>query len=250
MNETARIQNAILKRRGFLKAMGAAGLWTMLPKMAAAVPPKTREEAHFVFTRIEYDKGDWNADMLTVGLLNGSEVNLLQKLNGAEFDFSAFPDEYSIHASDPQIFDHPFLYITGHGEVDLTVGGRQNVKQILENGGFLLADNCCGAKNVGFDRAIRNQLQLMFPETSLQPLPTIHPVYKSHYPIDRVLGGDKRIDPYMEGLTINGRTAVIYTINDLGCAWEGHPCRPGGEPQRVHAFKMGINIVFYALSGL
>jgi hypothetical protein len=51
-------------------------------------------------------------------------------------------------------------------------------------------------------------------------------------------------------MTLNGRIAAIYTNNDLGCAWEGHDCRPGGEPQRTHAFEMGAHIVFYALSGL
>jgi hypothetical protein len=77
-----------------------------------------------------------------------------------------------------------------------------------------------------------------------------HPIFQSPHRIERVLGGDKRIDPYLEGISLNGRLSVIYTTNDLGCAWEGHPCRPGGEPQRTHAFKMGTNIVFYALSGL
>jgi len=249
MKETERIREAIISRRNFVKAVGVAGLWSTLPKLASGAPPDTAERAEFVFTRLEYDKGDWNADMLTVGLLNGSEVNVLAKLNG-EFGFKAFGGEYHLRADDPNVFKNPFLYVTGHGDVEFTEEGRQNIKRILENGGFLLADNCSGAKNVGFDRAIRTQLSLIFPEQTLQPLPMTHPIFNSRFRIERILGGDKRIDPYLEGIAIDGRTVVVYTTNDLGCAWEGHPCRPGGEPQRRHAFEMGINLIFYALSGV
>jgi hypothetical protein len=251
MTAVSRIHSAILKRRDFLRVLGATGVAATFPTLAArSQPVASPDEAHFVFTRLQYDKGDWNADMLTQGMLNGSEVNLLNKLNGPDFDMKAFGGEHAVRPDTQEIFDHPFLYITGHGDVELTEEGRRNIRQILDSGGFLFADNCSGAKNVGFDRAMRNQLQILYPEDPVVPLPMNHPVFSAHYRIDRVQGGDKIIDPYLEGITVGGRTVVIYTNNDLGCAWEGHPCRPGGEAQRVHAFELGVNIVFYALSGL
>jgi hypothetical protein len=249
MTTSERIRQAISTRREFLKGMTAAGIMASLPGLAGGVPPESAEGAPFVFTRVKYDKGDWNTDTLTEGLMNGAEVNLLAKMNQV-LQFDAFSGEHAVRADSDEIFEHPFLYMSGHGECELGDLGRSNVRRILENGGFLLGDNCSGAKGVGFDRAFRTQLQLLFPDTSLQPLPMTHPVFSAYYKIDKVLGGDKRLDPFLEGMDVNGRTAVIYTRNDLGCGWEGHQCYPGGETQRVHAFEMGTNIVLYALSGV
>lgn len=252
MTPELRIHHAILERRGFLKILGVAGVTALLPKLARAqkVSPDKVEDAHFVFTRIIYDKGDWNTDTLTEGMQNGAEVRLLYRMNRDSGLYAYETKEHSVRADSDAIFDHPFLYITGHGDVEMSQAARDNIKRILENGGFLLADNCSGAKNVGFDRAFKNQMRLMFPENNLEPIPMTHPLFQSPHRIERILGGDKRIDPYLEGMTLDGRIAVIYTNNDLGCAWEGHDCRPGGEPQRTHAFEMGANIIFYALSGL
>ncbi|MCA9435591.1 MAG: DUF4159 domain-containing protein [Candidatus Omnitrophica bacterium] len=246
------IQKAIVSRREMLKTMGAAGLTTMFSRLAGAQQaPQTPEGANFVFTRLIYDGGDWNTDTLTEGKLNGAEIHLMNRLNAlSNHNLQAFEQEHSIRADSNDVFEHPFLYVTGHGDVDLNPQGRENVKRIIQNGGFLLADNCSGAKDVGFDRGFRTQLQLMFPENPLEQLPMSHPVFSSLHKIDRVQGGDKLLDPFLEGVDIDGRTAIIYTRNDLGCAWEGHHCLPGGEAQRTHAFKMGMNIVFYALSGI
>jgi hypothetical protein len=252
MTPIRRIENAIIQRRSFLKILGLGGVTAMLPHLGGAQQkpvPDSPEAAHFVFTRIQYDKGDWNTDTRTEGLQNGSEVNLLYRLNRDSNLFAYEKQEHILRADDDRIFDNPFLYITGHGDVELTQTARDNIKRIVENGGFLLADNCSGAKNVGFDRAFKNQLTMMFPENHLEPIPMTHAMFQSPHRIERVLGGDKRIDPYLEGMALNGRVAVVYTNNDLGCAWEGHECRPGGEAQRTHAFEMGANLVYYALSG-
>ena len=251
MNIEQTIREAIVTRRSFLKTLTAAGAAAMCSRLAGAQVPQTPENANFVFARVQYDEGDWNSDMLAEGGLNGSEIRLMNRLNNlTDNTIQAFGEEYYVRADSDRIFEHPFLYMTGHGDVDLTPVGRDNIRRILENGGFLLADNCSGAKDVGFDRAFRTQLQLMFPDKRLEQLSNSHPVFKSYHPIDKVEGGDKLLDPFLEGMDVNGRTAVIYTRNDLGCAWEGHPCSPGGEKQREHAFKMGMNIIFYALSGI
>ncbi len=251
MNHQEVIQKAIATRRTFLKTLSAAGVAAMFSRLAGAQIPQTPENANFVFARLQYEGGDWNSDMLTEGMLNGSEINMLNRLNNlTDTNIQAFQEEYYVRPDNDKVFEHPFLYMTGHGDVDLTPVGRENVKKILENGGFLLGDNCSGAKDVGFDRAFRTQVQLMFPDNRIEQLPMTHPVFNAYHSIDKVQGGDKLLDPFIEGMELNGRTAVIYTRNDLGCAWEGHPCSPGGEAQREHAFKMGMNIVFYALSGI
>lgn len=63
------------------------------------------------------------------------------------------------------------------------------------------------------------------------------------------------VSPYLEGINIEERTPVVYCQNDLGCAWEKdhlgnwvHQVKPGGDVQRLEAFKLGINIVLYAMT--
>lgn len=249
MDPVETIQAAIATRRGFLKTLGAAGVAAMFTRLAGAQAPATPDKANFVFARLQYDRGDWNTDMLTEGMMNGSEVNLLNRLNHLG-NIQALQSEYYVRPDDEKVFEHPFLYATGHGDCDFTPLGRDNIRRILENGGLLLGDNCSGAKDVGFDRSFKTQLQLMFPEYQLEQIPMSHPIFNSYHKIEKVQGGDKLLDPFLEGLEIDGRMAVIYTRNDLGCAWEGHMCSPGGEAQRTHAFEMGMNIVYYALSGI
>ena len=55
---------------------------------------------------------------------------------------------------------------------------------------------------------------------------------------------------------MDGRTVVIYSQNDLGGAWARdamgnweYEVYPGGETQRTMAFRLGINIILYALTG-
>jgi hypothetical protein len=58
----------------------------------------------------------------------------------------------------------------------------------------------------------------------------------------------------MEGVIRDGRLVAVYISNDLGGAWSRDDfgnyelqCEPGGERQRELAFRMGVNLVMYAL---
>jgi hypothetical protein len=51
-----------------------------------------------------------------------------------------------------------------------------------------------------------------------------------------------------------GRAVIVYSQNDLGGAWARdrfgqwvHEVVPGGETQREHAFRLGVNLAMYAL---
>src|SRR3990170_2632337 len=64
--------------------------------------------------------------------------------------------------------------------------------------------------------------------------------------------------PNLEGITFTDedRTPVIYSRNDLGGAWTEDEfgkwqfeCIPGGETQREFAFRLGLNIIMYSLTG-
>ena len=271
-----------ISRRDFLK--GIAGITAACSGLLLASSPisaiqkYTKENddgEHFVFLRVKYNGGDWYTD-LGDHYASKSDVQLARKLRQytnipVEIDNN---DAQYITLDDPEIFSYPYLYITGHRGLDLSDTEQSMLREYLERGGFMLADDC-----QGFDYAFRREIAKVFPDSPLTPIPLDHPVYRSFFPLrmpggwdnsgrgatfdttvkrnyqsrrglysNSVWGGDKQTRPWHEGIFIDNRLALLYTMNDLGCAWEGHSCYPHGELQREWAFKMGINTVVYALT--
>lgn len=155
--------------------------------------------------------------------------------------------------SDPTLFDAPFLYMTGDGPfTPFSAEERARLKRFLAYGGFLFIDGN-SEYGAGFDQSVRHELAALFPEAPLAPLPTDHTVFKSFYLLDGRWG---RLDKqsYLEGIRIDRRTPLIYSPNDLGGAYLRDdfgnwslPVTPGGDTQREMAFRLGVNIVMYAL---
>jgi hypothetical protein len=222
--------------------------WSLAFLLLSCAPPPPSQHYDFALGRLRYGPRERTPGSGEAEWREGGVANLLKKAS-EESKFSINPNPAVLWGDEDEIDEYLLLYIGGPGDVELTEKARKNLKGYLERGGTLLADSWDGAKGVGFDRSIREHLRMMFPEDELHPVSANHPVFKSHFEIEEVLGGSKRIDPYLEGLEIEGRTAVFYSINDLISAWEGHPCRPGGEAQRRHSFEMGINLIHYAFSG-
>jgi hypothetical protein len=131
---------------------------------------------------------------------------------------------------------------------------REILRRFLSYGGFLFAEDTVGAKGFGFDQAFRMEMEQVMPNHELKRLPPDHSVYQSFYLINTI-GGRQNVSPFLEGITIDNWTPVIYSQNDLSGAWSRdqfgkwvNVCVPGGEPQRKAAFKTGINIIVYALT--
>jgi hypothetical protein len=156
---------------------------------------------------------------------------------------------------DPDLFFYPLLYMAGRYEFEpFTSQEREVLRRFLTYGGFLLAEDTVGAKGFGFDRSFRAEMKQILPNHDLKRLPSDHSVYRSFYLLEGI-GGRQRVNSYLEGITIDQWTPVIYSQNDLSGAWARdklgkwvHDCVPGGEPQRSLAFKTGVNIIVYSLT--
>lgn len=167
----------------------------------------------------------------------------------------AFKERRITTLSDPDLFYSPFLYMSGKYEFEpFTPQEREILRRFLTYGGFLFVEDTMGAKGFGFDRAFRTEIKHVLPHHELKRLPPDHSVYRSFYLIESI-GGRQKVNPYLEGITIDRWTPVIYSQNDLSGAWAKdkfgkwvHECVPGGEPQRSLAFKAGINIIVYSLT--
>jgi len=156
----------------------------------------------------------------------------------------------------PTLHETPFLYLAGDREFALpSVTGVETLRRFLTFGGFLLIDSAEGSTDGAFDRSVRALIGALYPApaTGLELIAPDHVVYKSFYLLDRPFGR-LALSPAMEGVTRGGRLVVAYVQNDLGGAWSKDnfgnyefPCQPGGERQRELAFRMGVNLVMYAL---
>lgn len=155
--------------------------------------------------------------------------------------------EQTVSLADESHRSVPVLYFTGHGNFELSVRERENLRIYLRQGGFLFADD-----NFGMDRHIRRELNLLFPEAPLREISCAHPVFRKPHIMPNCLpkihehyGGP----PKAYGIFLGRRMVAFYGYNtDLGDGWEDREVH--NTPQLLHelALKMGVNVLWYALN--
>ncbi|MEQ9619181.1 MAG: DUF4159 domain-containing protein [Deltaproteobacteria bacterium] len=207
------------------------------------------EGSKFRFTQISYS-GDWDPRPRAYKRLM-SAIELRTSV-------TASYDRKVVNLNEADLFNYPFLYIAGDESFEpFTDEERRRLRKFLKLGGTLVIDDVSGLDASPFDSQIRNELASIIPEIPLARLPQDHVVFKSFYLLYSA-SGRKIVSPYLEGITFSDedRTAVFYSRNDLGGAWSEdefgkweYECIPGGESQRELAFRLGINMVLYALTG-
>jgi hypothetical protein len=222
-----------------------AGLALLLTRRARAIGPG----AKFRFGQLQLGAGaSWNP-----------RPNALRRMaweieKRTSVDVEGAPSIVT-PASDA-LFETPFLYFAGERAIDLpNNAGIEALRRFLTFGGFLLIDSAEGSADGAFDGSVRKLMSAIFPSPAkgLEVIPADHVVYKSFYLLDKPVGR-LAIAPAMEGVVRDGRLVCAYIANDLGGAWARDDfgnydflCEPGGERQRELAFRMGVNLVMYAL---
>jgi hypothetical protein len=162
--------------------------------------------------------------------------------------------EEDIYLDSPRLAALPFAVLCGDQEFSFTEAQRLSLKRWLELGGFLLVDNSGHNRlATGFDHAVRLELKKLFPREQFERVSPNHVIFRSFYRLDYPAGRVIR-RPYVEGLSIGRRYAVIVCHNDLlGAYAQGrhgrflHRPNPGGENQREFAIRFGVNLMMYGL---
>ncbi len=162
---------------------------------------------------------------------------------------------------DPAIFKYPLLYIHGRNMFQISPQERDQIRKYIERGGVLFADACCGAPQ--FDKGFRQMIEQMFPDHKLQRIPPTHEIFTTA--IGNDLSRVKRrepevndanaalkatirtVEPYLEGVEMNGRFVVIYSKYDISCALERQAAVSCTGYIREDAVRIAVNIVLYAL---
>jgi hypothetical protein len=188
--------------------------------------------------RLKYGGGgDWYNDP-------EEETNLLREFS-VRTGTSVNAEKFSFSAADDDLFLHPFLFITGHGEIKFTSREVERLRLFLASGGFLYADD-----DYGMDQSFRREMKRVFPEAELQELPSDFPLFNCYYDFSAGLPKiheHEKGRPQAYGLFYQGRLAVFYTFNtNISDGWTSNHNDPAEK--REEAVKMGVNILWYSLT--
>jgi hypothetical protein len=161
-----------------------------------------------------------------------------------------------ITLKDPALFDSPLVILAGReAPPPLDAEDQRRMRAYLTAGGMLWIEDTSGLQMDSFDRWVRATLKDLLSESELQPLAGDHVVFKTFFLL-RGAAGRVMVRGTLEGVSWGGRTAVVYSRNDLLGAWVKDalgrpllPCLPGGEAQRHNARKLTLDILMYSLTG-
>ena len=196
--------------------------------------------AKLSIARLQYDGGgDWYANPSSI-------PNLLKAIN-ERTSLKVEPTEARISLKDDRLWDHPFLHVTGHGEIKLSDLEVTRLREYLNRGGFLHVDD-----NYGLNDSFRREIAKVFPDRPLVDVPLTHPIYHLVYDfpngVPKIHEHDGKPAQGL-GIFIGDRLAVYYDFSsDLGNGWEDTGTY--NDPPELHeaALRMGVNLFVYAVT--
>jgi hypothetical protein len=202
-----------------------------------------------------YGGGTWTTDYpeadnnFIVGLREWAGTNL-----------KIAPRPEALEILDDRIFDYPILYVVEPGFMELSDEQALRLREYSARGGFIFFDDFWG--DYEWENLVE-QLHKIWPDYKPKDLPLNHPIFHSYLDVEEVVqvpnvynamrgvtsekGGT--VPHYMGVEDKNGRVICFIAYNcDLGDAWEWindsrYPVKYG-----LPAYKVGINVVIYAMS--
>ena len=210
-------------------------LWPLILGLGLQVEP----QPVMTIGRLHYEGGgDWYANP-------SSLTNLLSALRGRT-RLRVAAEERVVTLKDDELWNVPYIYMTGHGNVRWNDQDLRVLRRYLEQGGFLHADD-----NYGMDASIRRELGRLFPDRPLVEVPLDHPIYHVVYRFPKGipkihLHDGKPAQGF--GIFLDGRLAVYYSYqSDLGDGWEDPQVHDDPPEKRESALRMGVNLFAYAV---
>lgn len=196
------------------------------------------KEGSYSIAVLQYNGGgDWYANPTAL-------PNLVEFCN-ENLSMNIDEDVPYVEVGSPDIFNYPFLHLTGHGNVSFSASEAENLRNYMMAGGFLHISD-----NYGLDPYIRAQMQKVFPEKNWVELPFGHPIYHQKYDFNKGLPKIHSHDneaPQGFAIMHEGKVVCFYDFEcDLGDGWEDFEVHKDSEETRTKAFQMGANLIQYA----
>lgn len=227
----------------WMKTVRRLGGWTVsLPAVAllTVFPSNRLTNASLTIGRLHYDGGgDWYAGP-------SSLPNLLAAIR-QRTTLQVAERERIVTLRSADLWDVPYLFMRGHGNVHFADDEVLLLRRYLEQGGFLHADD-----DYGMDASFRREIQRVFPDHPLVEVPLTHAIYHVVYDFPRGLPKIHEHDGLPAqgfGIFLGDRLAVYYSYQtDLGDGWEDPDVHH--DPPELHeaALRMGVNLFTYAVS--
>jgi len=197
-------------------------------------------EDQLIIARLQYGGGgDWYWGRSAIPNMQ----NYLLKNTNLEIA----AEETSISPDDDRIFNYPFIFLTGHGNIRFTDEQVKRLGRYFRAGGFLFAND-----SYGLDQTLRRELKRILPESELVELPFSHEIYHCYNDFPEGLPKIHKHDgkpPQGFGIFLDGRMAVFYVYeSDIGDGWEDPEVHKDPPEKREAALKMGTNVIIYALT--
>jgi len=234
---------AILRAPVVWALAAALSLGAQAPRPAVAQTSGARPDltGGFTLARLKYTGGgDWYSD-------ESSLRNLLRTLKERGDIRVSHDKEAVVTATDPELWNFPMLFMTGHGNVKLNDDELKALRAYLDQGGFLWADD-----NFGLDPSFRALMLRLYPDSPLTELPFTHPIFKTPFPFP---SGAPKIHehdggpPHVYAVLRNGRIAVLYTFDtDIGNGIEDAGIHDDPPAKRDAAMRFAVNIATYAVT--
>ena len=198
------------------------------------------EKGTYQIALLKYNGGgDWYANPTSLpNLVKFCNKNLGTTISG---------DIATVQVGSKEIFNYPFVHLTGHGNIVFSAADVENLRTYLAGGGFLHVSD-----NYGLDKYIRREMKKVFPETDFVELPFSHPIYHQKYDFPNGLPKIHQHDGKPAqgfGIIYKGRLVCFYDYEcDLGDGWEDADVHHDSQQKRTQALQMGANIVSYVLT--
>ena len=180
--------------------------------------------------------GDWYAN--PTGLPN------LIKFCNQQLRTTIDPKPQTVEVGSSNIFQYPFIHMTGHGNIFFSEEEAENLRTYLLAGGFLHIDD-----NYGMEPYLRKELAKVFPDRELMELGADHPIFNQQFQFPKGLPKIHEHDgkrPQAFGIFEQNRLILLFTFeSDLGDGWEDPEVHNDPQDVRLKALQMGANIISY-----
>ena len=183
--------------------------------------------------------GDWYA--------NPTALPNLIKFCNIHISTGMDPKPATVEVGSTEIYQYPFLHMTGHGNVFFSDDEAQNLRTYLLSGGFLHIDD-----NYGMEPYLRKEMVKVFPDKEFVELSTEHPIFSQKFSFPQGLPKIHEHDgnrPQAFGIFEKDRLLLLFTYeSDLGDGWEDAEVHNDPEEVRLKALRMGANIIQFAFN--
>jgi Domain of unknown function (DUF4159) len=224
---------------------------------------------HFVTAQVESPQDDFDRGKLYVARLlhpggcNAAPgaISTLLRVASEKLQLRVNTEAREMAITDPKLFHYHLVFMHGRHNFRLTPEERKQLRTYLERGGMVLADAICSSRE--FSEAFAREMAALFPEQPLARIPPGDPIFTPEFGGDDLSSVERREpqqaagngplksqvragEPYLEGLKLGDRYAVIFSPYDISCALENHESLECEGYTRTDAARIGMNVLLYS----